>query len=66
MYGQNYFSEMLNIPSGPATFIQRLPNMFQTPWTFGTRWVIVVQTSLVHWVDHTSCLGNKEDMQERK
>ena len=29
--------------SEPATFEQRLPNVF------GTRWVVVVQTSLVHW-----------------
>ena len=36
-------------PSEPATFVQRLPNVFQTPWTFGTRWVAVVQTLLVHW-----------------
>ena len=32
-----------------ATFVQRLPNVFQTPWTFGTHWVVVVQTSLAHW-----------------
>ena len=32
----------------PATFIQRLPNVFQTPWMFGARWVVAVQTSLVH------------------
>ena len=24
-------------PSEPATFVQRLPNVFQTPWTFGIR-----------------------------
>ena len=32
--------------SEPATFVQRLPNVFVTPWAFGTRWVLVVQTSL--------------------
>ena len=36
-------------PSEPATFVQRLPNVFLTQWTLGTRWVVVVQTSLVHW-----------------
>ena len=30
-------------------FVQRLPNVFPTPWTLGTRWVVVVQMSLVHW-----------------
>ena len=38
------------LPSEPATFVQGLPNVFQTPWTFATRWVVVVQTSLIHWV----------------
>ena len=34
--------------SEPATFVQRLPNVFQTSWRFfGTRWVVV--TSLVQW-----------------
>ena len=28
------------LTSEPATFVQRLPNVFQTPWTFGTRWVV--------------------------
>ena len=32
--------------SEPATFV-RLPNVIQTPWTFGIRWVVVVQTSLM-------------------
>ena len=36
-------------PSEPGMFVQRLPNVFQTFMTFGTRWVFVVQTSLVHW-----------------
>ena len=38
-------------PSEPATFVQRLPNVSQMPWTFGfgTRWVVVGQTSLIHW-----------------
>ena len=42
--------EYSRLSSEPATFVQRLPNVFQTPWQFGTRWVVVVQTSLVHWV----------------
>ena len=29
-------------PSEPATFVQRLPNVFQTSMTFETRWVVVV------------------------
>ena len=29
--------------SEPATFVQRLPYMFQTPCTFGTRWVVVAR-----------------------
>ena len=37
-------------PSEPATFV-RLPNVFQTSMAFGTRWVVVIQTSLVHWGD---------------
>ena len=36
----------------PATFVKRLPNGFQTPWTFGTLWVVVAQMSLVHWEHH--------------
>ena len=36
-------SETGSDPSEPATFIQRLLNVFQT------RWVVVVQMSLVHW-----------------
>ena len=36
-------------PSEPATFVQRLHNVFQTSMAFETRWVVVVQTSLVHW-----------------
>ena len=36
-------------PSKPATFVQRLPNVFQTSMAFETRWVAVVQMSLVHW-----------------
>ena len=35
------------VPSEPATFVQRLPNVFQT---FETRWVVVLQTSPVHRV----------------
>ena len=38
-------------PSEPATFVQRLPNVFQTPWMFGTRWLVIVQTSLVYWFE---------------
>ena len=38
-------------PSEPATFVQRLPNVFQTPWTFGTRWIVVIQRSLALWVE---------------
>ena len=47
------------VPREPATFVQRLPNVFQTSMTFGTRWVVVVtcgtrwvefvHTSIVHW-----------------
>ena len=37
-------------PSEPATFVQRLPNVFQTPWMFEKHWVVVVQTSLVHTI----------------
>ena len=37
------------MPSESATFV-RLLNVFQTSWTFGTRWVVVVRMSLVHWV----------------
>ena len=40
-------------PGEPATFVQRTPNVFQTPWTFGTRWVVLVQTSLVHYWEHS-------------
>ena len=36
-----------NIPSEPVTFVQRLRNL----WTFGTCWVVVVQMSLVHWIE---------------
>ena len=32
-------------------FVQRLPNVFQTSMAFGTRWAVVVQTSLVPWDD---------------
>ena len=35
------------LPGELATFVQRLPNVFQTPWAFGTRWEVVEQTSLV-------------------
>ena len=35
------------MPSEPATFAQRLPNVFQMSMAFGTRWVVVAQTSLV-------------------
>ena len=41
------FSANIRINNNP--FVQRLPSVFQTPWTFGTRWVVVVQTSMVHW-----------------
>ena len=37
-----------SISSEPVTFVQRLPNVFQTPWTFGTRLVVVVQTSRLY------------------
>ena len=30
-----------------TTMQQRLPNVFQTSMAFGTRWVVVVQTSLL-------------------
>ena len=48
--------------SEPATFEQRLPNVFQTSMAFGTRWVVVVQTSLVHWkcCDKKRCVHKKE------
>ena len=39
-------------PSEPATFVQQLPNMFQTSMTFGIRWVVVVLTSLI---DYPTC-----------
>ena len=42
-------TDIFNRPSEPATFVQRLRNVFQTPRTFGTCWVVVVQMSLVHW-----------------
>ena len=35
-------------PSEHATLLQRLPNVVQTPWTFGQRWVNVVLVSRVH------------------
>ena len=35
-------------PSEPVTFVQQLPNVFQTSMIFGTRWAVAVQTSLVH------------------
>ena len=44
------------MPSEPATFVQRLLNVFQTPMTFGARWVVVVQTSLVHCVKTSQLL----------
>ena len=34
------------IPSRPATFVQRLPNVFQTSMVFGTSWVVVEQMSM--------------------
>ena len=36
------FVQRLPIVFLPATFVQRLRNVFQTAWTFGTRWVVVV------------------------
>ena len=39
-----------SLDSEPETFVQRLPNVFQTSMAFGTRWDVVFQTSLVHWV----------------
>ena len=43
-------SQLLKEPSEPATFVQRLPNVFQTS-TYndypGIRWAVVIQTSLV-------------------
>ena len=44
------------ILSEPATFVQRLPNVFQTSMAFGTRWVVVVQTSLM---DVWNTLGSR-------
>ena len=38
-----------NHPCEPAALVQRLPNVFQTSMAFGTRWVVVVQTSLGVW-----------------
>ena len=40
---------MFPLTQGTRTFVQRLPNVFQMSMTFGTRWVVVVKTSLVHW-----------------
>ena len=45
----NFVVQQLGNPGKPATFAHRLPNVFQTSWTFGTRWVIVVQTRSAHW-----------------
>ena len=39
----------LRTPSEPATYVQRLPKVFQTSMAFRTLWVVVVQMSLVHW-----------------
>ena len=41
-------------PSEPATFVQRPHYVFQTSMAFGTRWVVVVLTSLVHCVCTTT------------
>ena len=40
---------ILNNSSEPVSFVQRLPKVFQTSMTFGTRWVVIVQTSLALW-----------------
>ena len=34
-----------------STLLQRLPNIVQTSWTFGQRWVDVVLMSRIHWVN---------------
>ena len=40
-----------NLTSDDATSVKRLPNFVQTLWTFGQRWLDVVQISRVHWVN---------------
>ena len=40
----------VNIPSEHGSLLQRLPNVVQTSWTCGQRWVDVVLTSCVHLV----------------
>ena len=50
--------------SEPATFVQRLHNVFQTSMAFETRWVVVVQTSLVHW-ERMKPILNESALKER-
>ena len=38
------------LPSEHLTLLQRQPNVDQTSWMFGHRWVDVVLASRVHWV----------------
>ena len=49
----------------PAAFVQRLPNVFQTPWMFGIRWVVVVNR---RWFTGKGCYPslcyNRQDNSE--
>ena len=58
---RNMDSDLVTLlfPSEPATFLQRLPNVFQTSLTFGIRWVVVAPTSRVRWILFYYTLGSR-------